>query len=106
MSLVAAVTFALLATAEPTPAPPDVNLPDVKVAPAAPALAVDSVVTDRTGAVLGPIVSMGGTGAEVLVIIKIDGKLVGVPAPTLKQNGAATVSSQSKAEILKAANAQ
>ncbi|MBA3812451.1 MAG: hypothetical protein H0X27_12560, partial [Caulobacteraceae bacterium] len=64
------------------------------------------VVTDRAGAPLGPIESLGEAAAGAMVVIRIDGKLVGVPQGTLAlRPGGGAVSAQTKAQILAAAQA-
>ncbi len=74
------------------------------VAPA-PAFKVGAVVTDRTGARLGPIQSLAEAARRAMIVIEIEGKLVSVPQSTLKPNGGGAVSSQTKAEIMAAAGA-
>jgi hypothetical protein len=75
------------------------------IAPPAPALKEGGMVSDRTGAPLGPIQSLVDAPRGPMVVIKIDGKLVSVPQSTLTLKGANAISSQTKAEILAAAQA-
>jgi hypothetical protein len=76
----------------------------VTIAPAAPAFKFGAMVTDRTGRPLGAIESLAESERGAMIVIKIDDKLVSVPQSTLKLNGERVVSSQSKAEIMAAAN--
>lgn len=75
-------------------------------APPAPAFKVGAVVTDRTGARLGPIQSVTEADRGPMVIIEIDGKLISVPQSTLTLKDEGAVSSQTKAEIVTAAGAR
>lgn len=79
--------------------------PPIVIAPPAPAFKIGAVVVDRTGARLGPIQSVTEAVRGPMVVIAIDGKLVGVPQSTLTLKGVGAVSSQTKAEILAAAAA-
>jgi hypothetical protein len=73
------------------------------IAPAAPAFKIGAIVTDRTGARLGPIQNLAEAARGPMVVISIDGKLVSVPQSTLTLKGGGAVSSQTKAEIAAAA---
>jgi hypothetical protein len=75
------------------------------IAPAAPAFKVGAIVTDRTGARLGPIQRLTEAPRGPMVVIAMDGKLVSIPQSTLTPKGEAVVSSQTKAEIVAAAGA-
>ncbi|MGI9168880.1 MAG: hypothetical protein ACR2FH_01710 [Caulobacteraceae bacterium] len=98
--LAASAAFALAfgAHAQPAPAPAPIVAP-------APHFKVGAMVTDRTGARLGPIQSLAEAARGAMIVIEIDGKLVSVPQSTLKAKGGGAVSSQTKAEILAAAGA-
>jgi hypothetical protein len=106
--LAAAVTAASVAYAQPPPptAPPVGPMsPPAAIAPAAPAFKVGAVVTDRTGARVGTIQSLGDAPRGPMVVIAIDGKLVSVPQSTLTLKDDGVVSLQTKAEILAATGA-
>lgn len=92
-------------TPPPTPPAAGPDSPPSAIAPAAPGFKVGTVVTDRTGARLGPVASLTEASAGPMVVIEIDAKMVSVPADTLSQRGEAVVSRQTKAEILAAAGA-
>lgn len=115
-TLIAVVAiFALtvgLAAAQPAPTAPSTpppaagpESPPAQIAPAAPGFKVGTVVTDRTGARLGPVTSFTEAPEGPMVVIEIDAKMVSVPAASLSQRGEAVVSRQTKAEILAAAGA-
>jgi hypothetical protein len=77
-----------------------------KVVTSVTALKKGAAVTDRTGALLGPIQALSDGPGGAMVVIEIDGKLVSVPAATLTAKGAfAAMSSQTKSEIVAAAGA-
>ena len=92
-------------TPPPTPPAAGPESPPSEIAPAAPGFKVGTVVTDRTGARLGPVASLTEAPTGAMVVIEIDAKMVSVPAETLTQRGEAVVSRQTKAEILAAAGA-
>jgi hypothetical protein len=79
--------------------------PPAMIARAAPALKIGAIVTDRTGARLGPIQSLTEAARGPMAVILLDGKLVSVPQSTLTLKGEGAVSSQTKAEIFAAAGA-
>lgn len=74
-------------------------------APPAPPFRPGIAVVDRTGARVGTVQSVTETPGGPNVVITIDGKLVGIPPATLKLEGEAAVSSQTKAEMLASAGA-
>jgi hypothetical protein len=98
--LAASWVFALAFAVQAQPA----SVPAPIVAPA-PAFKVGAVVSDRTGARLGPIQSLAEASRGAMIVIEIDGKLVSVPQSTLRPKGGGAVSSQTKAEIMTAAGA-
>ena len=84
--------------------PPTV-LVDPAPRPPPPAFNAGELIVDRLGVQVGPIETLTEAEAGLVVVIKIDGKLVGVPASTLKRDGDKIVSLQSRAEMLAAAGA-
>ena len=94
--------------AQPSAVPP-ANAAAPSVPPAvtrpAPALKSGAIVSDRTGAAVGPIQTLAESDRGSMVIIKIDGKLVGVPESSLRLEGERVVSAQTKAEMTAAAGA-
>jgi hypothetical protein len=107
LGLMMATALSTTVAAQPANPPPARVLPNapVREAPPAPAFKAGDPVIDSAGQVVGPIktVTEGVNGA--LVVIEIDSKLVGVPQSTLKMDGARVVSSQTKAQMLAAADA-
>ncbi len=101
------IAFALAcgARAQPLGGPRAATPPPAVVAPPVPAFKIGGVVTDRTGARLGPIESLGEADRGAMVVIRIDGKLVSVPQGTLALKPGGAVSAQTKAQILAAASA-
>jgi hypothetical protein len=102
--------FALIAVAVslfaagPAPRPAPAAPPVAK--PAAPAFKPGMAVLDRTGAQVGLIETVAETPGGLNVVVKIDGKLVGLAPATLKlREGGGAVSSQTKQEMLAAAGA-
>jgi hypothetical protein len=95
--------------AAPQPAGPQIAPvgPGAVAVPAkpAPAFKAGASVTDRGGTVVGAIESVIDTPAGLMVVVKIDGKLVSVPQSSLTLRDGAAVSRQSKAEMLAAAGA-
>ena len=88
-------------TPSPSPAPPPRA---VEPAPA-PAFKAGDVVVDRTGTLIGAIKTLTESDRGPMVVVEIDGKLVSVPSNTLKLQGGQAMSSQTKAQMLAAANA-
>ncbi|HTI67957.1 MAG TPA: hypothetical protein VL460_10485 [Caulobacteraceae bacterium] len=111
ISILGAAALAALGlpTARAAPIPPTPASPAASAAPAppAPAFSAGSTVVDSQGVVLGSIEGLAqGQGDEMVVVVKIDGKLVSIPESTLRLAGGGAVSSQTKAQILAAAGAQ
>jgi lipoprotein-anchoring transpeptidase ErfK/SrfK len=100
-----AVGAAGAACAQPAAAPSAPTPPPAVIAPPAPAFKVGALVTDRTGARLGPIKSLAEGTRGPMVVIEIDGKLISVPQATLTLRGEGAASAQTKAEIIAAAAA-
>jgi hypothetical protein len=103
--------FALIAVAAslfaagPAPRPAAPAAPPV-TKPAPPAFKPGMAVLDRTGAQVGLIETVAETSGGLNVVVKIDGKLVGLAPATLKlREGGGAVSSQTKQEMLAAAGA-
>lgn len=104
LTTAAALAAANGAGAQPA-VPNSTALAPVVTAPPAPAFKVGAVVTDRTGVRLGPIQSITESPRGLVVVIEIDGKLIGVPQSTLTLRDDGAVSSQTKAQIIAAAGA-
>lgn len=75
------------------------------VTPPAPAFKSGDAVADSAGAALGAVQALVESPAGPMVVVNIDGKLVSLPQATLKMQGNAIVSTQTKAQILAAAGA-
>lgn len=105
IAAVSVLALARGAEAQPTTESSIAAPPPATIAPPAPAFKAGGIVTDRTGARLGPIQSTAEAERGLMIVIKIDGKLVSVPQSTLKLKGENAVSSQTKAEIMAAAHA-
>lgn len=97
----------------PTPQPPPVAAVTApapgeapsSVTPPAPAFNAGDAVTDRDGAALGAVQTLVESPAGPMVVVNIEGKMVSLPQATLKMQGKAIVSTQTKAQILAAAGA-
>ncbi len=106
MSRIALVLAFLAAWSPLEAAPTAVGPPGAVTAPAAPAVKPGMPVRDRTGAEVGLVEAVAETPAHGLnVIVKIDGKLVGLAASTVRLEGGHVVSAQTKQEILASAGA-
>lgn len=83
-----------------------VGPPGSKPAPPAPAFPPGAPVIDRAGVQVGVVQSAAETReGDINVVVKIDGKLVGLPPATLRLNGDRVASSQTKEEMLASAGA-
>jgi len=87
--------------AEPVP-PPATLVEPVPKAPA-PAFNAGDLVIDRLGVSVGAVETLTESPTGMIVVVKIDGKMIGVPSSTLRRRGDSLVSSQSKAEMIAAA---
>lgn len=121
LAAVAALAGATQAQCQAQPAPPALASPQLppaapverptvgeapsSVTPPAPAFKSGDAVADRDGVALGSVQTLVESPAGPMLVVNIDGKLVSLPQTTLKMQGAAIVSSQTKAQILAAAGA-
>lgn len=88
------------------PAPTALGPPGSHAAPPAPAIKPGMPVSDRSGAQVGLVETVAETPRGGLnVVVKIDGKLVGLAAATLALHESRVVSSQTKREMLASAGA-
>lgn len=98
-----ATALAQPSRSEPTPVGP----PGSRTVPLAPDIKPGAPVLDRAGANVGRVQSVAESASGGMnVIVKIDGKLVGLDASTLQVRGDHVASSQSKSEMLAAAGAR
>jgi hypothetical protein len=105
LTLFTAVSRPTTAAAQPGTRAPETR--PAAAAPAPPAFRAGAIVTDRTGARLGPIQSVADAPRGPMVVIEIEGKLVSVPQSTLTLKPDASVSSsQTRSEITSAAGAR
>ena len=74
-------------------------------APPAPAVKAGDLVIDRTGAQVGSVKTLTESEVGALVVVEIEGKLIGLKSSTLRVEGARVTSSQTRAEMLAAAAA-
>ena len=91
------------ACGQDTPSPPP-TVPG-SVAPSPPAFKVDMTVVDQAGVAVGKIKSLAESEGGPVVIVEIDGKLVGLPQRTLILERGQARSTQTKSEMLTAADA-
>lgn len=83
-----------------------VGPPGSQPAPLAPAFPPGAPVFDRAGVQVGVVQSAAETReGDVNLVVKIDGKLIGLASSTLRLRGACVVSSQTKQEMLASAGA-
>lgn len=105
----AAIPATALAQAASEAPPPALTPPPATTTSAAlaPAFEAGAEVRDRNGVLLGEIASVApAADGKVMVVVAIDGKLVGVPETSLTlSSGGGAVSRQTKAEVLAAAGA-
>jgi len=101
-ALVAVPAQAQVARTPPAP-PAVVVVPTPK--PPAPALKAGMQVVDREGSLVGSIEAMTEAPMGLMAVIKMDGKMVAIPADTLRIHGERAQSTQSKDEMLLAAGA-
>ena len=73
--------------------------------PVLPAFKTGMTVIDRAGVVVGPIMGLAEDQREPIVIVEIDGKLVGLLQRTLALEGDHARSAQTKARMLATAQA-
>ena len=73
--------------------------------PPTPAFKSGDPVIDSSGALVGTIATLTESAQGAIVVLSIESKLVGVPQSTLKLDGDRVMSSQTKAQMLAAANA-
>ena len=103
--LIAAACCACAGTAIGQAKQPPASQVQLKTLPPAPAFTEGMMVVDRSGAQIGRVKSLVETQYGALIIVEIDGKLVGVPRSTLLLQNEKILSSQTKDEILRAAGA-
>ncbi|CAN7427907.1 hypothetical protein [Caulobacter sp. LjRoot300] len=86
----------------PAPAPPIRQPADT---PALPAFKTGMTVIDRAGAAVGKIAGLAEDQREPIVIVEIDGKMVGLLQRTLALENDHARSTQTKAQMLTTAQA-
>ena len=106
---IAAASFACAPEAQTPrddlPAEPPAGAATSTLTPPAPAFKAGAAVSDSTGATVGTVASVIEGESGLLVVVKIDGKLVSVPQETLTLAGERAVSSQTRSQMLAAAGA-
>lgn len=106
LSIAAAALSAAACQAQPTQEPtPSPQAAGAAVKPPPPAFQAGLPVVDRDGEGVGAVQSLTEGPDGPLVIVEIDGKLVGLRQATLRLAEGRAVSSQSRAEMLADAGA-
>lgn len=110
--LLAILVGVTLAAAQPPsagapPARPTVPTPAGPATPAPPAPDIHPgmPVIDASGSQIGEVQTATDTPRGLEVVVKVDGKLVGAPLPTLKVADGRVVSSQTKEQLLASSGA-
>ena len=106
---IAAASFACAPEAQTPrddlPAEPPAGAATSTLTPPVPAFKAGAVVSDSTGATVGTVASVVEGESGLMVVVKIDGKLVSVPQDTLTLVGDRAVSSRTKTQMLAEAGA-
>ena len=112
MSLTALAMAAALLAQAPTGTAPTSPGPAAGIAttdavpkPPAPAFRPGMAVVDTTGASIGVVQTMTEAQTGTMVVVKIEGTLVAIPASQLRLEGANVVSAQTKSQIVTSAAA-